>query len=156
MEENFLKLNEAKTEVLLIAPPKKQHHLNNITFTFGSSTIIPSQKIKNLGCWWNTAFTMATQTDYIARICNFQLRKINRIKRYLTPAVLKTVIQSLVISRLNYGNFLLLPYIAKFVFFHGIFQKNPISARYRFHVVIPGKEVRKQLMNTLIILIATL
>ena len=104
MEENMLKLNEDKTEVLLIAPPRKQHYLNNITFTFGSSTITPSQKIKNLGCWWNATFTMDTQVDYIVRICNFQLRKINRIKKYLTPAAVKTLVQSLVISRLDYGN----------------------------------------------------
>ena len=104
MEENLLKLNEDKTEVLLIVPLKKQHHLNNITFTFGSSTIIPLQNVKNLGCWWNTAFTKDTQADYIVRICNFQLRKINRIKKYLTPAALKTLIQSLVISSLDYGN----------------------------------------------------
>ena len=100
----LLKLNEDKTEILLIGPPRKQHHLNNITFTFGGSTIVPSDKIKNLGCWWNTTFSMDTQADYIVRICNYQLRKINRIKRYLTPAALKTLVQSLVISRLDYGN----------------------------------------------------
>ena len=101
MEENLLKLNEDKTEILLIEPPRKQHHLNN---TFGGSTIVPSDKIKNLGCWWNTTFSMDTQADYIARICNYQLRKTNQIKRYLTPAALKTLVQSLVISRLDYGN----------------------------------------------------
>ena len=76
MEENLLKWNKDKTEVLMIAPLKKQHHLNNINFTFGSSTIIPSQKIKNLGCWWNTAFTIDTQADYIVRICNVILKHI--------------------------------------------------------------------------------
>ena len=104
MEENLLKLNEDKTEILLIAPPRKQHHLNNITFTFGGSTIVPSDKIKNIGCWWNTTFSMDTQADYIVRICKYKLRKVNRIKRYLTPAALKTLFQSLVISRLDYGN----------------------------------------------------
>ena len=72
MDENLLKLNEEKTEVLLIAPPSKQHYLNNITLTLGNSVIQPSPKIKNLdrSYWWNTKFTMDTQADYIVKMEN--------------------------------------------------------------------------------------
>ena len=50
---------------------------------------------------------METQVNSVVRSCYFQLRKIRRIKRYLTQDALKTLVQSLVISRLDYGNALL-------------------------------------------------
>ena len=98
MEKNLLKLKEEKTEVLLISSKRKQHLLKDITLTFGDSIIEPSSKVKNLGCWWENTFSMETQVNSVVKSCCFQLRKVRRIKHYLSQDALKSLVQSLVIS----------------------------------------------------------
>ena len=107
MGHNLLKLNEDKTEVILFAPESKQHLLNNISLQFGDSTISPSVKVKNLGCWWNSILSMKDNVNITAQTCYYQLRKINLIRQFLSQPALKTIIQSLVISRMDYCNVLL-------------------------------------------------
>ena len=72
----------------------------NICLSFGGSEIQPVKKVKNLGCWLDNTLS-------IVRSCYFQLRKIQHIRQYLSDDAMRTIIHSLVISKLDYGNALL-------------------------------------------------
>ena len=69
--------------------------------------IQPVKKVKNLGCWLDNTLSMDTHAQAIVRLSYFQLRKIQHIRQYLSDDALRTIIHSLVISKLDYGNALL-------------------------------------------------
>ena len=107
MERNLLKLNEDKTEIILFSKKSMENLFGNISLSFGGSVIQPVKKVKNLGCWLDNTLSMDTHAQAIVRSCYFQLRKIQHIRQYLSDDALRTIIHSLVISKLDYGNALL-------------------------------------------------
>jgi hypothetical protein len=51
--------------------------------------------------------TMEKHVNSVVRSAYGQLKKISRIRRYLTPEAAKTLVHALVTSKLDYGNSLL-------------------------------------------------
>jgi len=50
---------------------------------------------------------MEKQANYICKSCYYQIRNIEFIRNYINDETCKTLVQALIISRLNYGNALL-------------------------------------------------
>jgi len=108
MSQNLLKLNEEKTELIFFMSKKNAHICNGLTVKFaGGATINPSTCVKNLGSWWDSHCTMERHISEVIRSCNFQLRLISYIRRFISKDATRTLVQSLVISRLDYTNGLL-------------------------------------------------
>jgi hypothetical protein len=107
MECNLLKLNDEKTELIVFAPKKYHDMSENINVKIGGSTIKPSPQVKNLGVVFDQCMSMTNHVNAIAKTCYFHLRNISRIRPYLTTNACKTMVQALVLSRLDYGNALL-------------------------------------------------
>jgi hypothetical protein len=107
MENNLLKLNEDKTELIVFTPKQKQHLFSDIKVTIGGCSISPKPHVKNLGVVFDKHLAMDKHVNTISRTCHYHLRNIGRIRRYLTNDACRTVVQSLVTSRLDYGNALL-------------------------------------------------
>ncbi len=105
MKEHHLKLNLAKTELLVCpATPTLQHYF---TIQLGSSTIPPSTSVRNLGVIFDDQLNLKEHIAKIARSCRFALRNIRKIRPFLTEYAAQLLVQSLVISRLDYCNALL-------------------------------------------------
>jgi len=106
MKSNMLKLNEDKTEVILfqgnIPLPTEQ-----IQIRIGDALLIPTLKVKNLGVIMDQHINMDQQVNNICKTCNFQMRNISRIRKYLTTPATKTIICANVLSRLDYANAML-------------------------------------------------
>ena len=105
MTAKNLKLNENKTECMLFGSAnalKKYEHLKKITV--GSSSIDIVTVVRNLGVYVDDKLSMKNHILYIARICNYHIRNIAFIKKYLSEDTLKTVICNHVLSRLDYCN----------------------------------------------------
>lgn len=66
-----------------------------------------SSTVKNLGVVIDHSLSFEQFVSQTCRSCYFELRKINTIRRYLTQEALKTLVCSLVLSRLDYCNSLL-------------------------------------------------
>ena len=81
--------------------------MNNISFKFGDSVIFSVTKVKNLGVFFDSHLSMASQVLSVDRACFFQIRNLHRVRRYLTKDVCKMLFLALIISRLDYGNSLL-------------------------------------------------
>ena len=108
MTANKLKLNDEKTEALLTGPISrtKLTQLDNITA--GSSSIPLASSAKNLGVTFDAQLNMETHVSNISRTCFYIIRNISCIRRHLTTSATKTLVISLIISRLDYCNSLLI------------------------------------------------
>ena len=104
MQRNYLKLNDDKTELLVFNTKQKLPLINSIQLQIGDTTISPSQTAKNLGVTFDTCMTMDSHISNVCKASFYQLRNIAYIRKYLSTAAVKTLVQACVTSRLDYAN----------------------------------------------------
>ena len=104
MQSNMLKLNDQKTEFAIFST-RQLKDIPNISI--GSHSISPSSMVRNLGIIMDRRLTMVNQVHQVVKVCNFYIRLIGKIRKYLTKESCLALTLSLVISRLDYGNSLL-------------------------------------------------
>ena len=107
MHENKLRLNNDKTEVLLCSTESKPSKVHNSDITLGESIIAISDKAKNFGVILDNTFSMEHQINAVIKAMYFEIRNISRMKSILSYDSVKTLVSSLVLSRLDYCNSLL-------------------------------------------------
>jgi len=105
MCENKLKLNGEKTEVITFSSKFKP--VPRVSLKVGDVCVQSASCVKDLGVLLDEKLTMADQISQMCRSAYFQLRSIAHIRRYLTSAAAKALVHSLVTSRLDYCNSLL-------------------------------------------------
>ena len=105
---NMLKLNDCKTELMLVTS-KRSKHLHNLptSITIGNAQILFKQSMKNLGLTLDCHLTMNALVSNIARTCYFELRRLAYICRFLTSTATATLVSAFVLSRIDYCNSLL-------------------------------------------------
>ncbi|WP_419602699.1 hypothetical protein, partial [Thiolapillus sp.] len=108
MTHNKLKLNDDKTEAL-ITPARRISNCLPLpdSLTVGNSTVCFSQSAKYLGVTLDMHLTMTAHVVNLIRTANFELRRINSIRHYLSVQATKTLVSAFVLSRLDYCNSLL-------------------------------------------------
>ena len=74
----------------------------------GVNVTIKSDPIRNLGVMFDTGMTMSAQVASVLKSANYHLVNIGRARRLLTKDATKMAIHSLVTSRLDYCNSLLI------------------------------------------------
>ena len=95
---NMLKLNDDKTDVLLIGSDNSLNHLSSVSVDVGNSSVTSSQSVTNLGCVFDSRLNM---NDFILRKCQsatFHLWSIYRARRYLITDAVKSLIHAFVTS----------------------------------------------------------
>ena len=98
MSLNKLKLNEDKTELLVIVSPKLRHYLpENISLSICNSQIKSSDCVRNLGVMFDCSLSICKQVTSLSQSLNFHFYKISRVRRFLTEARHHTIC-SLVLS----------------------------------------------------------
>ena len=105
---NMPKLNDSKTELMLVTS-KRSRHLHNLptSITIGNAQIPFKQSVKNLSFTLDCHLTMNAHVSNIARICYFELRRLASIRRFLTSTATATLVSAFVLSRIDYCNSLL-------------------------------------------------
>ena len=108
MIDNRLKLNSSKTEVILFQPPAMKRS-NPLPFAIRvDGTEMPSQeKVESLGVVLDDSLKMITHVNTITSTAHFHLRKISKKRSVFNRKVTETLVNSLVLSRLDYCNSLL-------------------------------------------------
>lgn len=107
MASNFLRLNDSKTEVLLIGSPHLLKKLPKSELHIGDDVITPSSNARNIGAMFDDTLSM---NDHIAYMCKgawHHLRQIGQIRNYLDSSAATTLMHSFVSSRLDNFNGLL-------------------------------------------------
>ena len=105
---NMLKLNDSKTELMLVTS-KRSTNLHNLptSITIGNAQIPFKQSVKNLGYTLDCHLTMNAHVSNIARTCYFELRRLASIRRFLTSTATATLVPAFALSRIDYCNSLL-------------------------------------------------
>jgi len=107
MNSNMLKLNADKTEVICFSNQKHSRHIENLELKIGESSIRPSSHVRNLGATLDSNMQMDKHVNLVTQTCYRQIRHISHIRQYLTKSATRTLVNSLVTSRLDYCNSLL-------------------------------------------------
>ena len=107
MAMNFLKLNDDKTEFIILG---SSHNLSKVTtksISIESHTIMSSNCVRNIGAMFDSNMKMANQVGQISKTAWFQLFMISKIRPYLTKEQTQCIIHAYVTSRLDQNNSLL-------------------------------------------------
>ena len=108
---NMLKLNDNKTELMLVTS-KRTKHLHNLltSITIGNAQITFKQSVKTLSLTLDCHLTMNAHVSNIARTCYFELRRLASIRGFLTSTATATLVSAFALSRIDYCNSVLSGY----------------------------------------------
>ena len=81
--------------------------VSEISVTVGDSNIKPSSCVRYLGSWFDSRIDMERHVNSVCKSCFGQIRQISHIRQFLTTGATKSLVNSLVTSRLDYCNALL-------------------------------------------------
>ena len=109
MTNNFLKLNGAKTEFIIIGQKLKVSTLRTFAkvISVGGSAIQSTLKVKNLGVYIDEHLKMTDHVSHICKTASMHLRHIGKIRQYLSEDAATKLMIAFVTSRLDYCNSLL-------------------------------------------------
>jgi len=101
MTSNFLKLNDDKTEFMIIGDRLRLSRIGAVSLKIGNQLIMPSPTARNIGAVFDETMSMENQVSSVCHSCYTQLRYIYQIRKHLTLEAAKTLVHSFVASRLD-------------------------------------------------------
>ena len=103
MIQDKVKLNEAKTEFLIIGTLQQLKKVRTDNLSVGDAIISPVLSARNLGAYFDSNMTLVPFINNACKYVFSQLYNIRRIRKYLT----KTLLHAMITSRIDYCNSLL-------------------------------------------------
>ena len=91
-----------KTEFVIFST--KNNLGDNQCLVVGKDKIEVSEYVEIHGVTFDNRMTLQKHITNICRSVNIHIRKINSIRRYLSDTAVRTLVQSIVIARLDYCN----------------------------------------------------
>ncbi len=101
LSNNFLQLNENKTEIIVFGPQKIR---TNIIKELGNHFPSISSQVRNLGVIIDSELGLSKQINSVVRNSFYQLRVISKLKSFLSFQDLEKVIHAFITSCLDYCN----------------------------------------------------
>ena len=93
----MLKLNDNKTELMLVTSKRTKHlHSLPTSITISNAQIPFKNSVKNLGFTLDCHLTMIAHGSNIARVCYFELRRLASIRRFRTSTAAATLVSAFV------------------------------------------------------------
>jgi len=108
MMNNHLKLNDTKTEFLVIGTPQLKKRLSSVSsLHIGDSNVEAVDSARNIGAIIDNTLSMAQHVSSVCRTCYMHLHNISKIRSHLTEDAAATIVNALVTSCLDYANAIL-------------------------------------------------
>ena len=104
MNLNKLKLNDDKTVVILTGTSKGLSLVNKDSLTIGETEIAFAKKAKNLGVFFNDDLSMSSQINHVVKCMYLDIRNISNVRQNLGEKETAMLMNSLVLSKLDYCN----------------------------------------------------
>ena len=109
MVNNFMKLNESNTELLVIGKPLVLKRFDlEITIKFGDTIITPTvcknDTWKSLGVLLDQSLNMERQINNVRKNCCWTMNNLRTIRKYLDERVKLMLVKQLIILKLDYFN----------------------------------------------------
>ena len=102
MEINKLKLNDDKTEALLVNPKKYQVDVSH--FSIGDEDVVFTNAAKNLGFYIDEDLSMNSHITNLSKAVYLEIRRLRQISKFVSESCLKTLAASFILSRIDYCN----------------------------------------------------
>ena len=102
-----MKLNDSKTDCLIICSPRMRSNIRTETVPVGDSLISPSSSARNLGVLFDRDMDLQAHVRKVCQISYMHLRNISAIRGALTDKAAESLIHAFVTSRLDCCNSLL-------------------------------------------------
>ena len=83
MNQNMLKLNDDKTELIVFTSKYKQDLYNDLSITISDTVVDCSSQVKDLGVIFDRVLSLRQHVSYTSKTCRFHLRNISRIRKYI-------------------------------------------------------------------------
>ena len=107
MARNYLKLNDSKTDFMILGSAHRLNNINTTHIKIGDDLVKPSTTVKNIGATLDPQLKMDKQINMVCKSAWYHLYQLGKIKKYLSDSQLRSVIQAFVISKLDQNNSLL-------------------------------------------------
>jgi hypothetical protein len=107
MRVNMLCLNDSKTEFMVLGTRQQLAKVKDISIKIGDVEINPVSDVRNLGYYLDRELKSHTHINKISCGSFLMLRNIKKIRCHLDQESTKTLVQALILSRLDYCNSLL-------------------------------------------------
>ena len=104
MARNRLRLNPSKTETICLGSARRVRGLPIDPMLISGSWITPSKQVRDLGVIIDSELTMIPQVNKLVSSCHFHIRQLRAIRRSLTVDAAHALARSLIHSRLDYCN----------------------------------------------------
>jgi hypothetical protein len=105
MKDNILKLNENKTELLIISSKAQYNEVvSELGIKFGREDLVSKDCVKNLGSMIDNGVNMDKQITRTVQVCFANIKKLYKIRKFISIDCSKTLVNALVISHLDFHN----------------------------------------------------
>ena len=104
MNEHFLRLNQTKTKILVIAPPSIQKEICIRGVFIDGVCIRFVDSAKNLGFILDEVLSFETQVNKVMKSSYAIIKKLHQVKGFLSEGHLKQLVCSYVLQNLDYCN----------------------------------------------------
>ena len=109
MNTNLLKLNSEKTEFIVFGTRwNLEKYGNDINVQVGNDSIAAVTNVRNLGFQMDSTCKNALHVNKLCRTLYATIKRIRQIRKNISSSTAKTLMQALVLSRLDYCNSLLM------------------------------------------------
>ena len=101
---NKLKMNDDETELISIASKSKLKQVSTNSMVSQDCEIAFSESLRNLGVFLDESFSREMPVKQLYTVLYFQLRRISKIRSFLTADAANTLAVAFILSRLDYCN----------------------------------------------------
>ena len=108
MRMNVLKLNDGKTEFIIIGMRQQLELVGEIEIRIGTDTVKPTPWVRNLGYFYDSELKGHIHVAKLVSLTFITIHRISRVRHVLNSDTCKTLMQALVLLKLDYCNSLLL------------------------------------------------
>ena len=107
MISNKLKMNDSKTEFIIIGSHQQLAKIDLTTIMVGESRISAVDDVRNLGAYLDKNMSMKTHIEAKCNTAFRQLYSLRRIRKYLSRQATESLIHAFIFSHIDYCNGLL-------------------------------------------------
>lgn len=107
MSNNMLKLNDDKSEFLVLTGPRRVCQLDPPSLVIGSDEVIKSESVRLLGVELDGNITLKKHVRSVAKSLFFKLQNMYKIRKCITEDGAKIMVHSMITSKLDYCNAIL-------------------------------------------------
>jgi hypothetical protein len=104
MDAHYLKLNEDKTEIIIIKRPSLRSSPSISTLNICGCDVSPSPSARDLGVVFDSCFGLEGHVAAVCKTAFYHLHSIWKVRKFLSEDATRGLVQAHVISRLDYCN----------------------------------------------------